>query len=74
MGTTIDIDDRLLGDAMRLSGIGTKKAVVEAALRLLIGVKGQTGIRRLKGNVRWEETGEGHDFQSCRKRSQRERL
>jgi len=27
---------------------------VEAALKLLIQVKAQTGIRRLRGKVRWE--------------------
>ena len=36
MRTTIDIDDALMRKAMRLSGLTTKKAVVEAALRLLI--------------------------------------
>jgi Arc/MetJ family transcription regulator len=61
MRTTIDIDESLLREAMRLSGIRTKKGVVEAALRLLIEVHGQTSIRRLRGTVRWEgeETGKG---------------
>jgi Arc/MetJ family transcription regulator len=36
MRTTIDIDDALMRKAMRLSGLTTKKAVVEAALRLLV--------------------------------------
>ena len=36
MRTTIDIDDALMRKAMGLSGLTTKKAVVEAALRLLI--------------------------------------
>ncbi len=36
MRTTIDIDDALMRQAMRLTGIRTKKSVVEAALRLLI--------------------------------------
>jgi len=64
MRTTIDIDDRLLQQAMSLSGISTKKEVVEAALRLLIEVHGQTIIRRLRGTVRWEgeESGKGRDF------------
>ena len=53
MKTTIDIDDRLLAEAMRLSGIRTKKATVEAALRLLIQMDAQEDIRRLRGQVRW---------------------
>ncbi|MGA2746366.1 MAG: type II toxin-antitoxin system VapB family antitoxin [Candidatus Sulfotelmatobacter sp.] len=61
MKITIDINSRLMRQAMRLSGMDTKKAVVEAALRLLIEVHGQTSIRRLRGKVRWEreETGKG---------------
>jgi Arc/MetJ family transcription regulator len=54
MRTTIDIDDNLMRKAMRLSGLTTKKAVVEAALRLLIQTHSQAGIRRLRGKVKWE--------------------
>jgi Arc/MetJ family transcription regulator len=49
MRTTIEIDDTLMRKAMRLSGLSTKKAVVEAALRLLIQTHSQVGIRRLRG-------------------------
>jgi Arc/MetJ family transcription regulator len=35
MRTSIEIDDRLMQEAMRLSGLRTKKAVVDASLRLL---------------------------------------
>ena len=38
MRTTIDIDDALMRKAMRLSGLTTKKAVVEAALRAGVGI------------------------------------
>lgn len=54
MRTNIDIDDRLMRQAMRSSGARTKRAVVEEALRLLIQTKGQSSIRRLRGNVAWE--------------------
>jgi Arc/MetJ family transcription regulator len=54
MRTTIDIDDALMRKAMRLSGLTTKQAVVEAALRLLIQTHSQVGIRRLRGKVKWE--------------------
>ena len=54
MRTTIDIDDALMRKAMRLSGLTTKKAVVEAALRLLIQTHSQARIRRLRGKVKWE--------------------
>jgi Arc/MetJ family transcription regulator len=52
--TNIDIDDRLMRQAMRISGARTKKATVEAALRLLAQIHDQGGIRSLRGKVRWE--------------------
>jgi Arc/MetJ family transcription regulator len=54
MRTNIDIDDRLMNQAMRHSTTATKKATVEAALRLFVETHAQTSIRRLKGKVRWE--------------------
>lgn len=54
MRTNIDIDDCLMRQAMRHSGARTKKATVEAALRLLVETHAQTAIRRLKGKVHWE--------------------
>ena len=52
MRTNIEIDDRLMRAAMRSSGRRTKRATVEAALRLLVQIKAQTGIRRLRGKIR----------------------
>jgi Arc/MetJ family transcription regulator len=52
--TNIDIDDRLMRQAMRSSGARTKRAAVEEALRLLIQTKAQKSIRRLRGRVAWE--------------------
>lgn len=54
MRTNIVIDDRLMRAAMRASGLPTKRAVVEAGLRLLVDVRAQAGIRRLRGKVAWE--------------------
>ncbi len=54
MRTNIDIDDRLMRQAMRSSGARTKRAVVEEGLRLLIQTKGQARVRRLRGKVAWE--------------------
>ncbi len=52
--TNIEIDDRLMRRAMRTGRGRTKRAVVEAGLRLLVQTHAQAGIRRLKGKVRWE--------------------
>ena len=54
MRTNIEIDDSLMRQAMRLGETGTKKATVEAALRLFIQTRLQGGIRKLRGKVKWE--------------------
>jgi Arc/MetJ family transcription regulator len=54
MRTNIDIDDRLMRQAMRSCGARTKRAAVEEGLRLLIRTRGQKSIRRLRGKVAWE--------------------
>ena len=54
MRTNIDIDDRLMEEAMKSSGSRTKRAAVEAGLRLLIQMRSQDSIRKLRGKVKWE--------------------
>ena len=54
MRTTIQIDDRLMRQAMRSSRARTKRAAVEAGLRLLIQTRAQATIRRLRGKIRWD--------------------
>ena len=54
MRTNIEIDDQLMAEALRSSGESTKRAAVEAALRLLIQTKAQAGIRKLRGKIQWE--------------------
>ena len=53
MRTNIDIDDRLMRQAMRSSRSPTKRAAVEEGLRLLIQTRAQASIRRLRGKIRW---------------------
>ena len=54
MRTNIVIDDQLIAEAMKVTGLPTKKAVVEAGLRLLVQVQAQSGVRRLRGKVNWQ--------------------
>ncbi len=54
MRTNIEIDDSLMKAAMRSSGKRTKRETVEAALRLLVQLKEQTGIRALRGKIQLE--------------------
>jgi Arc/MetJ family transcription regulator len=51
MRTTIDIDDELMRKAMRVGELTTKRAVVEAALRLFIQTKSQVGMRGFEGRL-----------------------
>ena len=54
MRINIDIDDKLLAEAMAATGLETKREVVEAGLRLLVRRKRQADARALSGAVRWE--------------------
>ena len=54
MRTNIEIDDRLMKKAIRASGAKTKKATVEAGLRLLVKLQEQEKVRELRGIGRWE--------------------
>lgn len=49
MRTNIVIDDRLIGEAMAASGLKTKRAVVEEALRRMVALKRQESARGLRG-------------------------
>jgi Arc/MetJ family transcription regulator len=48
MPPRIAIGNSFMRQVMKATGLSTKKAVVEEGLRLLIKVKGQEGIRRLR--------------------------
>jgi Arc/MetJ family transcription regulator len=54
MRTNIVIDDQLMDQAINLSGLETKKAVVEQALKLYIQLLQQAALRELRGKLRWE--------------------
>jgi Arc/MetJ family transcription regulator len=54
MRTNIVIDDTLLSEALSCTGLSTKKAVIEEALRTLVRLKSQEQVRSLRGHLRWE--------------------
>ena len=54
MRKNIIIDDDLMKTALKSSGLNTKKAVVEEALKLLIRLKKQSRLLELRGKVKWE--------------------
>lgn len=54
MRTNIDIDDKLLSDAIRLSGAKTKREAVELGLRTLVRLRQQEELRKLRGKLDWQ--------------------
>ena len=54
MRTNIEIDDELMAAAMGEGSFRTKRAAVEAGLRLLVQTKMQGRIRSLRGELDWE--------------------
>lgn len=54
MRTNVVIDDRLMDDAMAASGLKTKRAVIEEALRRLVQLRRQGELRKLRGKITWE--------------------
>jgi len=54
MRTNIVIDGAIMNEAMMLSKIKTKKAVVEAGLKLLVQIKKQEKIKSLRGKLKWD--------------------
>jgi Arc/MetJ family transcription regulator len=54
MRTNIVIDDRLMADALKESGVRTKRECVELGLQTLIRMRRQEKIRELRGTVTWE--------------------
>jgi Arc/MetJ family transcription regulator len=54
MRTNIVIDDKLMQDTLRATGLQTKKEVVELGLKTLLRLQQQAEIRHLRGKLHWE--------------------
>lgn len=54
MRTNIVIDDQLMADALKVTGLTTKKEAVERGLQLLVKQNQQQAIRQLRGKLKWE--------------------
>ena len=54
MRTNIDIDDKLLNEAMKFTKLSTKKEVVNFALDQIIKYHKRQLLLSLKGKVKWE--------------------
>ena len=53
MRTNIEIDDNLMKDVLKATGLKTKKDVVEFGLKTLIRLKKQERIKNFRGQLRW---------------------
>lgn len=54
MRTNIVLDEELVERAQKLTGIKTKREVVQEALRMLILLREQAEVRNLRGKLHWE--------------------
>lgn len=54
MRTNIVIDDKLMRDTLRATGVKTKREVVELGLKTLLRLRKQEEIRKLRGKLHWQ--------------------
>jgi Arc/MetJ family transcription regulator len=54
MRTNIVIDDKLMSESLRATGLKTKREAVELGLQTLVRLRKQAGIRSLRGKLEWQ--------------------
>ena len=54
MRTNVVVDEELVAAALKSTGLKTKRAVIEEALRTLVRLKKQEQVRSLRGKLQWE--------------------
>ena len=54
MRTNIVIDDALMAETLKATGLKTKREVVELGLRTLLDLRRQAAVRELRGRLAWE--------------------
>lgn len=54
MRTNIVIDDKLMKDALKATGLKTKREAVELGLRTLVQLRRQAQLRRFRGKFAWQ--------------------
>ena len=53
MRTNIVIDEKLMKETLRLTGLKTKREAVELGLRTVVRLRKQQEIRRFRGKLSW---------------------
>jgi len=54
MRTNIVIDDKLMRDTLRATGLKTKREAVDQGLRLLLRLNRQAQLRSIRGKMHWQ--------------------
>ncbi len=54
MRTNIVIDDSLMNDVLKLTGLKTKREAVELGLKTLVNLKMQEKVKSFRGKLHWE--------------------
>jgi Arc/MetJ family transcription regulator len=54
MRTNIVIDEKLMKETLRLTGLKTKREAVELGLRTIVRLRRQQEIRRFRGKLTWQ--------------------
>ena len=54
MRTNIVIDDELMANVLKLTGLKTKREAVELGLKTLVKLKKQEKIRQFRGKLPWQ--------------------
>jgi len=54
MRTNIVIDEELMKQVLKLTGLKTKRAAVEQGLKMLLRLQQQEQIRKYRGKLHWE--------------------
>jgi len=53
MRTNIEIDDKLMADTLRATGLKTKREAVELGLKTLLRLRRQEEFRAFRGKLEW---------------------
>ncbi len=53
MRTNVVINDSLMEEALKSSGLKTKKDVIEAGLKLVVQFKRQAKVKNYRGKLKW---------------------
>lgn len=54
MRTNIEIDDKLMADALVATGLKTKREAVELGLKTVLKLKQQEEFRQFRGKLNWQ--------------------